>query len=71
MMRTVKLWGGPMHGLLRAIEEDADHFHIVETAANPLINAVLDIPMQTREGTYVMVSYSRGDFEWNGWQVHD
>lgn len=71
MAQTVRLHGGPAHGQTRAVQDDRDHFHIIEP--NPLYELGVndDTVLPTREGMYSRIHNSKTEFEWDGWRSHD
>lgn len=64
-----------MHGQVVAVQDDRDHFHIIEPVPfNPRITeAESQEPsvMPVREGMYSHVSGWPDHFEWDGWRSHD
>jgi hypothetical protein len=82
MAQRIHLNGGPWHDRLIAVEDGADHFHIVEP--NPEFFKAFrsqEVPpldpdnLPVREGMYSQVGRTgtpvRGEFEWDGWTSHD
>lgn len=77
----VHLNGGPWHDRMVSVEDNHDHFHIVEP--NPSYLAALRLgeappdgeELANREGMYSQVGRLstplKGEFEWDGWVSHD
>lgn len=77
MTHAVRLHGGPWHGRTVAVQDDRDHFHIIEPVMLPTEfeepddDTPVDSQVKVREGMYSQVRASPGDFEWDGWRSHD
>ena len=76
MARVVRLHGGPWHGRIVQVQDDRDHFHIIEPVA--VVRDLTEIDentqperVETREGMYSIVKGSPTDYEWDGWRSHD
>lgn len=81
MVQRVHLNGGPWHGRDTIVQDDRDHFHIIEPVEDVIareLGKAHDAPddtgfhvARTREGTYSQVQGVPGEYEWDGWVSHD
>lgn len=74
MAQTIRLHGGPRHGIMVALEDDQNHFHVMEEVFDPMTfledpDTEEDAVIEVRTGMYSRVGKS-GDFEWDGWRNH-